>query len=345
MFKVGVVGDGYAAAELLRLCAVHEALEVVYISSLDHIGKSISSLYPNLGGCYDLVCQATDLEWIKNHCDAVFLALPHGQSVPIALDLLHAGLLVVDLGADFRLKDPELYRKHYNLEHGAPGMLEQAVYGLPELYREELKKASLAANPGCYPTGAIMPLVPLLADGLIEGSGIIIDSKSGVSGAGRVPKDSTTFCEVNENFAAYAVSGHRHGPEIAQELSFAAGCPVSIRFSPHLVPISRGILTTSYSRLKAGAGPEEVRRSLLKRYGDEYFVRILPDGQYPGTKWVYGSNFIHMNFWVDDENGLLIMVSAIDNLCKGAAGQAIQCLNLMLGLPETSGLRQLGVFP
>lgn len=345
MFKIGIIGDGYAAAELLRLCAVHDGLEVAGISSVDHVGRPITALYPNLNGWYNLVCQATDLEWVKSECDAAFLALPHGQSVPIAVDLLHAGLLVVDLGADFRLKDPEIYKQHYELEHAAPGMLAHAVYGIPELYREELKEASLAANPGCYPTGAIMPLAPLLADGLIETGGIIVDSKSGVSGAGRVPRDSSHFCEVNENFAAYAVGGHRHAPEITQELSYAAGSPVSIRFSPHLLPISRGILTTSYSRLRPGVTEAEVRRSLNARYDGEFFVKVLPAGQYPATKWVYGSNFIHMNFHIDAANGLLIMISAIDNLCKGAAGQALQCLNLMLGLPETSGLRQLGVFP
>ncbi len=345
MFKIAIIGDGYTAAELLRLLAVHDGLEAVSISSVDHVGKPVSALYPNLCGSCSLVCQASDTGWIKKNCDAAFLALPHGQSVPMALELLDAGLAVVDLGADFRLKDPEIYMKYYDLKHSAPEMLAQAVYGIPELYRSELKSARLAANPGCYPTGAIMPLAPLLAEGLIETAGIIVDSKSGVSGAGRTPRESSHFCEVNENMSAYAVHEHRHAPEIAQELSFAAGSKVSLRFSPHLLPVSRGILTTSYSRLRPGVSAEGIRRCLLDKYQDEFFVQVLPDGQFPATKWVYGSNFIHMNFHVDMENGLLVMISALDNLCKGAAGQAIQCLNVMLGLPESTGLRQMGVFP
>lgn len=345
MKKVGIVGDGYTAAELLRLLAGHDGMEVTAILSTENIGRRIDRLYPQLSGYYDLILEPSEAGCLVGRCDGVFLALPHGLSVPVALQMLEAGIKVVDLGADFRLKDPALYEKYYEKTHEAPEMLEQAVYGLTELYREKIKKANLVANPGCYPTGAILPLAPLFAAAIIEHEGIIIDSKSGVSGAGRTLKEVSHFCEVNEGIRAYALATHRHGPEIAQELSFAGGQAVEMVFTPHLVPMNRCILTTSYSRLQQGVDAARVREVLEASYGQEPFVQILPEGIFPHTKWVYGSNQIHIGVHVDEATRRVILISALDNLTKGASGQALQNMNLLLGFEETTGLKMLGVHP
>ncbi|HZK42930.1 MAG TPA: N-acetyl-gamma-glutamyl-phosphate reductase [Syntrophomonadaceae bacterium] len=345
MFKIGIVGDGYTAADLLRILAGHPHFKPVCIFSTENIGRRIDEVYPHLRGFSDLVCQAGDVELLKNTCDAVFLALPHGLSVPIVEELIPAGVRCVDLGADFRLKDAAIYEKYYEKVHERPDMLAEAIYGLPELYREEIKNTKLVANPGCFPTGAILPLAPLLSSGLIEEKGIVIDAKTGVSGAGKSLRESSMFCEVNEGIKAYAVGTHRHGPEIAQELSFAAGKKANIIFIPHLVPMNRGILTTIYAKLEPGIKAPQIRQALEDYYSEERFVRILPDGLMPHTKWVYGSNFVDIGIYVDDENGNVILVSAIDNLVKGATGQAIQNLNLMLGIDEKCALDFAGVHP
>ncbi|MDD2619806.1 MAG: N-acetyl-gamma-glutamyl-phosphate reductase [Syntrophomonadaceae bacterium] len=345
MYKVGIVGDGYTAADLLRLLAGHDEAEAVCIFSTENIGRRIDEVYPHLMGFSDLKCQAGDWNLIKNECDAVFLALPHGLSVPIAMELLPAGVRCVDLGADFRLKDALLYESYYEITHEAPHMLQEAVFGLPEIYREKISKSRLVANPGCFPTGAILPLAPLLEAGMVESQGIIVDSKTGVSGAGKTPKASSHFCGVNEGIRAYGVGNHRHGPEIAQELSFAAGEKVKMTFTPHLVPMNRGILTTIYARLRSGADALQVRKVLENKYRDEYFVRVLPQGVMPYTKWVNGSNFIDIGIHCDEESGMVILVSALDNLVKGASGQAIQNLNIMLGMEENKGLKIAGMYP
>ncbi|QGU00818.1 N-acetyl-gamma-glutamyl-phosphate reductase [Candidatus Syntrophocurvum alkaliphilum] len=345
MFKVGIIGDGYTAADLLRLLTRHDYIEPVYISSTENIGKKIYELYPNLIGFSNLTCEKTNIDKVKEVCDAVFLALPHGLSVPMVRDLSKANIKCVDLGADFRLKDSSIYEKYYDMVHESPEMLTDAVYGLPELYREQIKKAQIVANPGCFPTGAIVPLAPLLQAGVIENEGIIIDSKSGVSGAGRTPKTASHFCEVNEGLKAYGVGTHRHSPEIAQELKFAAGNKTQLIFTPHLVPMNRGILTTAYSRIRSGINPSKIRQLIEDKYNNEYFIRILPEGVFPNTKWVYGTNFIDIGIYVDNETGQAIIVSAIDNLTKGASGQAIQNLNLMLGLKENEGLKLVGLHP
>jgi len=345
MKKVGIVGDGYTAAELLRLLAGHDGMEVTAILSTENIGRRIDRLYPQLSGYYDLILEPSEASRLAGRCDGVFLALPHGLSVPVAQQMLEAGIKVVDLGADFRLKDPALYEKYYEKVHEAPEMLGEAVYGLTELYRNQIKKAQLVANPGCYPTGAILPLAPLLAAGIIENEGIIIDSKSGVSGAGRTLKEASHFCEVNEGIHAYGVGTHRLGPEIAQELSFAGGQMVEMVFTPHLVPMNRCILTTSYSRLQKGIAGARVREVLEASYGPEAFVQILPEGVTPHTKWVYGSNQVHIGIYVDEATRRVILISALDNLTKGASGQALQNINLLLGLEETTGLKMLGVHP
>lgn len=345
MYKVGIIGDGYTAADLLRLLSGHHGVEPVYISSTENIGRRIDEVYPHLIGFSDLVCQATNLEIIKEICDAAFLALPHGLSVPIVSELAAAGVKCVDLGADFRLKDPQAYQEYYAKVHEAPELLKEAVYGIPELYREEIKQALIVANPGCFPTGAIVPLAPLFRAGVLETEGIIIDSKTGVSGAGKGLRAASMFCEANEGVKAYGVGNHRHGPEIAQELSFAAGEEVECFFAPHLIPMSRGILTTSYSRLKKGIKASDIRDILMRQYGKERFIRLLPEGNMPHTKWVYGSNLLDIGIYSDEKTRRIVLVSAIDNLVKGASGQAIQNLNLILGLDETAALNFPGVHP
>ncbi len=345
MYKVGIIGDGYTAAELLRLIAGHDELEAVAVSSTDNIGSSMAALYPHLRSFSQLICEPTDLQAMQEKCDAVFLALPHGLSVPMVKKLSLAGIKCVDLGADFRLKDVAVYEKYYEVVHEAPEMLAEAVYGLPEIYRDKIKQTGVVANPGCFPTSAILPLAPLLKAGLVESRGIIIDSKSGVTGAGKALKASSHFCEVNEGIKAYGVGNHRHGPEIAQELSVAAGETVGMIFTPHLVPMNRGILSTCYCRLRPGSRAEHIREVLEDTYRSEYFVDILPPGVMPHTKWVYGSNFVQIGVYADNESGNVILVSALDNLCKGASGQAIQNLNLMLGIEESKGLGGAGVHP
>lgn len=345
MHKVGIVGDGYTAAELLRILAQHPAVEVAAVLSTENVGRRIDDIYPHLTGLCDLSCQESDVKNLLGRCEAVFLALPHGVSMAMAPYLLDAGIQVIDLGADFRLKDATLYENYYELKHAQPGLLEEAVYGLPELYREEIKTARLIANPGCFPTSAIVPLAPLLKAGVVESEGLVVDSKSGVSGAGRTLKQSSHFCEVNEGFKAYGVGNHRHGPEIAQELSFAAGCEVEMDFTPHLVPMNRGILTTSYARLKPGVRAEQVRVALEDFYRGERFIKVLPGDTVPNTKWVYGSNYIHIGLHVNPKTGRVIVVSAIDNLNRGASGQAVQNLNLILGQPEHEAIAGAGVYP
>ncbi len=345
MYKIGIVGDGYTAADLLRLIANHPYIRPVCIFSTENIGRRIDEVYPHLRGFSDLTCQAGNGELIRNECDAVFLALPHGLSVPIVQEFWPSDIKCVDLGADFRLKDAHIYEKHYEMVHEAPALLAEAVYGLPELYRDNIKNSRLIANPGCFPTSAILPLAPLLKAEVIEAKNIIIDSKTGVSGAGKSPKPGSMFCEINEGIKAYGVGNHRHTPEIAQELSLAAGMKVDIVFTPHLVPMNRGILTTSYSRLKAGVKARQVREVLTDFYAGARFIRILPEGLMPHTKWVYGSNFVDIGIYADDDSGNVILVSVLDNLVKGASGQALQNLNLMLGIEEHTGLDFAGVHP
>jgi len=345
MYKAGIIGDGYTAAELIRILAGHDEVEVVSVLSTENVGRRIDEIYPQLTGFCSLVCEESRVESLIGRCDIVFLALPHGLSVNIALNLLEAGIKCVDLGADFRLKDASLYQEYYGLQHAAPDRLKTTVYGLPEIYRDEIKKSELIANPGCFPTGAILPLAPLLTAGIIKPDGIIVDSKTGVSGAGRTSKAANHFCEVNEGIKAYGVGTHRHGPEIAQELSFAAGSRVDMIFTPHLVPMNRGILTTCYARLAAGIDAGAVRQVLEEKYDTEYFVRLLPEGTMPHTKWVYGSNFLDIGVYIDKNSGRVVLVSALDNLTKGASGQAIQNMNLMLGIEEKKSLMFAGVHP
>lgn len=345
MIPVGIIGDGYTAAELMRILCRHRGIRVVTVFSTENIGKELSEVYPHLIRFAEVSCEKADIAKLKRECKAVFLALPHGLSVPIVRELVESGVRCIDLGADFRLKDPKVYEEYYEVEHEAPEMLEMAVYGLPEIYRSRLREALIVANPGCFPTGAILALAPLLREGLIETENIVIDSKTGVSGAGRSLKLTSHFCEVNEGVRAYGVGNHRHAPEIAQELSLAAGREVEITFTPHLIPISRGILTTAYVKTKPGVTKNQIWQAFIQQYADEYFVRILPEGTYPHTRWVYGSNFVDIGIFVDEKKNQAIIISAIDNLNKGASGQAVQNLNIMFGFEETEGLDFAGIFP
>ncbi|MDQ6698498.1 MAG: N-acetyl-gamma-glutamyl-phosphate reductase [Actinomycetota bacterium] len=345
MAKVGVLGaSGYAGAELLRLCASHPDLDVAVATGDSQAGTAITSLYPSLTAAYGGVVFETWAPGLVDGLDLVFCALPHGASQEVVPGLLDAGIPhVVDLGADFRLHDPELYPQWYGQEHSAPGLLADAVYGLPELFRTDLVGARLIAAPGCWVTAATLALAPLLRAGLVEPTGIVVDAASGVSGAGRPPKANTTFCAVDEDFSAYGLLDHRHTPEIEQNLTAAAGGPAQVLFTPHLAPMNRGILATCYARPTGAITTGEARAALHRMYEEEPFVLVLDDP--PSTKATLGSNTAHVTAFADERTGWVIALASLDNLVKGAAGQAIQCANLALGLPEGTGLPQLGLYP
>jgi len=345
LIKIGIIGaTGYTGLELLRVLFFHPNVKVNVITSRQFAGKKISELFPFFKKYTDLVLQPLDLEAIATQADVFFTALPHQVSMDIVPALLREGKRVVDLSADFRLKDVETYTIWYG-PHKAPEWLEKAVYGLPELYAEEIKKAQLVANPGCYPTTAILALAPFLIKSLIDVHTIVVDAKSGVSGAGRGPKLATHFCETNEDMKAYKVGIHRHTPEIEQELAKLVGEEVKITFVPHLIPISRGMFTTIYSALKKPILTEEAYQLMATYYRDKPFVKVLPPPQVPQTIYVRGTNECHLGVKVDERTGRIIIMAAIDNLAKGASTQAVQNMNLMLGFPEETGLKTLPVFP
>ena len=345
MQRIAVIGaSGYTGVELLRLLALHPSVELVCITSRQSAGQRVEEVFPSLRGCLDLVFEDVDPAGLAGRADLVFTAVPHQAAMDMIPALLDAGCRVVDLSADFRIRDVATYEAWYQ-EHTAPALLAEAVYGLPELYRARVPSARLVANPGCYPTSVALALAPLLRRKLIDPSTIIIDSKSGTSGAGRAAKVDTLYCEVNEGFKAYGLPRHRHTPEIEQTLGDLAETPVVISFTPHLVPANRGILSTCYASLAAGVSADEVRDGFFEDYADEPFVRVLPAGQLPNISQVRGGNFCDLGLVNDDRTGRVVVVSAIDNLVKGAAGQAVQNMNLMLGLPEQAGLLTPPVFP
>lgn len=350
MIRVSIIGaTGYTGAELVRLLYRHEKVKLSVLSSRSFAGADIADIYPSLKHCVAHILEDQDLDKIIANSDVIFICLPHGHAAGIVAKAYQGGTKVIDLGADFRLKDPAVYAKWYGGEHEAPGLLEQAVYGLPEIYGQEIAEAAIVANPGCYPTSIILALAPLLKEGLIRPRSIIADSKSGVSGAGRTPSEKSHFVECNENINPYAVSGHRHRPEIEQELRFLAGESFRISFTPHLMPITRGILSTVYADLEGdfdeAKGENKIRELYADFYGNGEFVRILSPGVWPHTKWVYGSNFCDINFAVDWEAGRITVISAIDNIVKGASGQAVQNMNLMFGFNESTGLKYPGLCP
>ncbi len=335
-------GSGYTGVELMRILAGHQHLELKAVSSRQLKGRPVGEVFGALAGAVEL--EFCPPEEIAGQAELVFTAVPHQAAMAAIPDLLAAGARVVDLSADFRLREVATYEKWYG-PHSAPQLLSEAVYGLPEFYRQQIAPARLVANPGCYVTSVLVALVPLLRAGLVEAEGLIADSASGVSGAGRQAKLNLLHGEVHEDFKAYAVAGHRHTPEMIQELSLAAGRPVDLTFTPHLLPMDRGILSTIYARLKQQASLEDLLAVWQRDYQAEPFVEVLPAGRLPATKQVRGTNRVSLAAALDPISGICKLFSALDNLTKGASGQAVQNANLMMGLPETSGLTALALTP
>ena len=350
MIRAGIIGaTGYAGGELVRLLLGHGDVEIKWYGSRSYIEKEYASVYQNLFRIVDDVCKDDNLKELAGQADVIFTATPQGFLASVLDEEILKKVKVVDLSADYRISDVDVYEKWYQIPHKSPQLIGQAVYGLCELNREKIKKTRLVANPGCYPTCSILSVYPLLKEGLIDPDTIIIDAKSGTSGAGRGAKVQNLFCEVNENIKAYGVASHRHTPEIEEQLSNAAGRPVVLSFTPHLVPMNRGILVTAYASLKEtdqGLPSEEQLRDVYERYyGKERFIRFLEKGVCPETRWVEGSNYVDVNIAVDARTKRVIMMGAMDNLVKGAAGQAVQNMNLLFGLPEEQGLVMPPLFP
>ena len=346
MIKVGIIGaTGYAGGELVRILTGHKDAEIKWYGSRSYIGKKYADVYQNMFQIVDAECMDDNMEELASQVDVIFTATPQGLCASLVNEEILSKVKIIDLSADFRLKDVKVYEEWYKIEHKAPQFLEEAVYGLCEINREDVKKARLVANPGCYTTCSILTAYPLAKEGLIDMSTLIIDAKSGTSGAGRGAKLPNLFCEVNENIKAYGVATHRHTPEIEEQLGYAAGEKVILNFTPHLVPMNRGILATEYAKLTKEVSWEDVKAVYDRYYGNEKFVRVLGQDEYPETKWVEGSNYVDIGFKIDPRTNRIIMMGAIDNLVKGAAGQAVQNMNLMFGLEESEGLDLVPMFP
>lgn len=346
MIKVGIIGaTGYAGSELVRILLGHKDVEIKWYGSRSYIDKKYASIYQNFFQLVDANCMDDNMEVLADQVDVIFTATPQGLCASLVNEEILSKVKIIDLSADFRIKDVKVYEEWYKLEHKSPQFIEEAVYGLCEINREDVKKARLVANPGCYTTCSILTCYPLVKEGIIDPNTIIVDAKSGTSGAGRGAKADNLFCEVNENMKAYGVATHRHTPEIEEQLGYACGEKITINFTPHLVPMNRGILATAYASLKKDVTYEEVRAIYDKYYADEKFVRVLEKDVCPQTKWVEGSNYVDVNFKIDPRTNRIIMMGAIDNLVKGAAGQAVQNMNLMFGLKESEGLELVPMFP
>ena len=346
MIKAGIIGaTGYAGAELVRLLLGHKEVEIKWYGSRSYVDQAYASVYQNMFQLVDEKCLDDNMEAMADQVDVIFTATPQGLCASLVNENILNKVKIIDLSADFRIKDVNVYEKWYGIEHKAPQYIEEAVYGLCEVNREKIKQARIIANPGCYPTCSFLSIYPCVKEGLIDPNTIIIDAKSGTSGAGRGAKVDNLFCEVNENIKAYGVAGHRHTPEIEEQLSYAVGEPVLINFTPHLVPMQRGILVTAYASLKKDVTYEEVKAVYDKYYDKEYFVRVLNKNVCPQTRWVEGSNFVDVNFKIDPRTKRIIMMGAMDNLVKGAAGQAVQNMNLLFGLDEKTGLQMAPLFP
>jgi len=344
--KVAICGgSGYTGAELLRILSGHPRVQVAAVTSEQSAGKSPSDLYGQLHSYPELTYEPLDKQKLLKKADLFFMALPHGASQEAVAYFHKKGKKVVDLSADFRLKNPLIYEQWYKTQHKQTATLANAVYGLPELHRKEIKKTKLIAVPGCYPTSAILGLYPALKSGIIDPLSIIIDSKSGTSGAGRKADVAISFCEVNEGFKAYAVASHRHTPEIEQELQGIVHQPLAVNFTPHLLPVDRGILSTMYGRLRRRADFKELHEAYRKAYAREPFVRVLAPGHFPNLKHVQGTNFCMIGLALNERTNTVQVISAIDNLVKGASGQAVQCMNLMMGYPERTALEAIAVCP
>lgn len=345
MIRVGLVGaSGYTGAELGRILCNHKQVKLTVATSRQHAGTPLAEVFPHLRGKVDIVCEDVVVDQLMDRADLFFLAVPHKTAMELVPKFIEAGKKVVDLSADFRIHDASVYEAWYQ-PHSAAQYLAEAVYGLPELYRDKIAAARLVANPGCYPTSIILGLAPLLKAGVVDPETLVVDSKSGVSGAGRGANVGSLYCEMGEGFKAYKVGEHRHTPEIEQEISLLAGKSVVISFTPHLLPMSRGILSTIYADLKGKHDEAAIRKLYADFYQNEAFVRLCPAGDFPATQFVRGSNCCDIGFKVDKRTGRIVIVSVIDNLVKGAAGQAVQNMNLLCGFPEGEGLSQAPLFP
>ncbi len=343
--RVAVVGaSGYTGLELVRIILRHPELELVAMTSEQRAGELVGDCFPALRGMSDLRFEAADPQSLAGRVDVAFAALPHGTAAVVVAALRKAGVVVLDISADFRLRDPQTYQQWYG-DHGAPEIFGQAVYGMPEVYRDDLRGAELVAAPGCYPTGALLPMLPFLRAQLIETDTVFVDAKTGVSGAGRVLDDGFLFGELDGNARAYKVAAHRHTPEMKQEASLAAGESVGITFVPYLIPAVRGIVSSVLMRPKRAVGQEEAHAILQDAYRDEPFVRVVPPGETPALQSIVGSNFCDVGVVVDPDNHAIVALSALDNLVKGSGGQAVQCLNIMNGWDERAGLREVAQLP
>lgn len=346
MIKVGIIGaTGYAGGELVRILAGHKNAEIKWYGSRSYIDQKYADVYRNMFQIVNAVCMDGNMEELASQVDVIFTATPQGLCASLINEEILSKTKIIDLSADFRLKDVTVYEKWYKIEHKAPQFIDEAVYGLCEVNREDIKRARLTANPGCYTTCSILTAYPLAKEGLIDMNTLIIDAKSGTSGAGRDAKLPNLFCEVNENIKAYGVATHRHTPEIEEQLGYASGEKAVLNFTPHLVPMNRGILATEYAKLKKDMTWEDVKEVYDKYYKNEKFIRVLDKDVYPETKWVEGSNYVDIGFQIDKRTGRIIMMGAIDNLVKGAAGQAVQNMNLMFGEKESEGLELIPMFP
>lgn len=346
MIKVGIIGStGYAGQELVRILLQHKEAEIVWYGSKSYVDKKYYEVFQNMFQLVDDVCMEDNMEELAKQVDVIFTATPQGLCSTLVNEDVLSLVKIIDLSADFRIKDVSTYEEWYGITHPSPEFIKEAVYGLCEINRDEIKKSRLIANPGCYPTCSILSINPLIKEGLIDPQSIIIDAKSGVSGAGRSAKVNNLYCEVNESIKAYGVTTHRHTPEIAEQLSYSAGEDINLIFTPHLVPMNRGILVTAYANLIKDVTYDEVKAVYDKYYNKEYFVRVLDKGICPETRWVEGSNFVDVNFVIEPKTKRIIMMGAMDNVVKGAAGQAVQNMNLMFGLEETMGLQLVPMFP
>lgn len=351
MLKVGIIGaTGYAGNELVRLLMGHKDVEIKWYGSRSYIDKKYAEVYQNMFEIVEDNCLDDNMEELASKVDVIFTATPQGFLAGVLTEEILSRVKIIDLSADFRIKDVKTYEKWYKIEHKSPQFIEEAVYGLCEINRDKVKGARLIANPGCYTTCSILTAYPLVKEGLIDPDTLIIDAKSGTSGAGRGAKLPNLFCEVNENMKAYGVTNHRHTPEIEEQLGYAAGKEIMVNFTPHLVPMNRGILATEYATLNKKADGtlptyEEVKAVYDKYYKNEKFVRVLEKDICPETKWVEGSNYVDVNFKIDERTGRIVMMGALDNLVKGAAGQAVQNMNLLFGFDEAEGLNLVPMFP
>lgn len=346
MIKAGIIGStGYAGQELVRLLLGHKEAEIVWYGSRSYIDKQYHQVFGNMFEIVDAKCMDDNMEELADRADVIFTATPQGLCASLVNEEILSKVKIVDLSADFRIKDVATYEKWYGIEHKSPEYIKEAVYGLCEINREQIKGKRLVANPGCYTTCSILSLYPLVKEGVIDPDSIIIDAKSGTSGAGRGAKINNLYCEVNENIKAYGVTTHRHTPEIEEQLGYACGKEIVLNFTPHLVPMNRGILVTAYGNLTKAYTYEALKEIYDTYYGKEHFIRILEKDVPPETRWVEGSNYVDINFKIDERTKRVIVMGALDNLVKGAAGQAVQNMNLIFGLPETMGLEQPPMFP